>query len=101
MRRSSLFLRLGTIGLHEHNATHRGAAIFDSGDEQRIDCHDGHRAGDGLGAGAYTTTVSLYSQYYLWMLNGRVLRNSVTQRWVTALDVLFETAGSTQIAGSR
>jgi hypothetical protein len=105
----------------------------------------GDRAGDGLGAGAYTTTVSLYSQYYLWMPNGRLLRTrldvsqswssevhlqdtsvygtppgfrgyarpgesltidsaweySVTQRWVTALDVVFETAGSTQIAGTQ
>jgi hypothetical protein len=105
----------------------------------------GDRAGDGVGAGAYTTTLSLYSQYYLWMPNGRLLRTrldvsqswstdvhlqdtsvygtppgfrgyarpgdsltidsaweySVTQRWVTALDVVFETAGSTQVAGTR
>jgi hypothetical protein len=105
----------------------------------------GDRAGDGVGAGAYTTILSLYSQYYLWMPNGRLLRTrldvsqswssevhlqdtsvygtppgfrgyarpgdsltvdsaweySVTQRWVTALDVVFETAGSTQITGTR
>jgi Putative MetA-pathway of phenol degradation len=105
----------------------------------------GDRAGDGRGAGAYTTTLSLYSQYYLWMPNERLLRTrldvsqswsnevhlqdtsvygtppgfrgyarpgnsmtvdsaweySVTQRWVTALDVVFETAGSTQVAGTR
>jgi hypothetical protein len=103
----------------------------------------GDRAGDGLGAGAYTTTASLYSQYYLWMPNGRLLRTrldvsqswsnevrlrdtsvygtapgfrgyarpgnslvidsaweySVTQRWVAALDVVFDTAGSTQVSG--
>jgi hypothetical protein len=103
----------------------------------------GDRAGEGLGGGAYTTTVSLYSQYYIWMPNGRLLRTrldvaqswsdevqlrdasvygtttgfsgyarpgnslsidsaweySVTQRWVTALDVVIETAGSTQVAG--
>ena len=105
----------------------------------------GDRAGDGVGAGAYTTTVSLYSQYYLWAPGGRLLRTrldvsqswssavhlqdasvygtppgfrgyarpgdsltidsaweySVTQRWVTALDVVFEAAGSTQITGTR
>jgi Putative MetA-pathway of phenol degradation len=103
----------------------------------------GDRAGDGLGAGAYTTILSLYTQYYLWMPNGRLLRSrldvsqswsdevqlrdtsvygtpagfrgyarpansltidsaweySMTQRWVTALDVVFDTAGSTQVAG--
>ena len=103
----------------------------------------GDRAGDGLGAGAYTTTLSLYSQYYFWMPNGRLLRTrldvsqswsnevqlrdtsvygtppgfrgyarpgnsltidsaweySMTRRWVTALDVVFVTAGSTQVGG--
>jgi hypothetical protein len=34
----------------------------------------GERPSDGLGAGAYTTTVSLYTQHYLWMPNGRILR---------------------------
>ena len=34
----------------------------------------GSRPGDGLGAGAYTTQVSLYSQTYFWMPNGRILR---------------------------
>jgi hypothetical protein len=32
------------------------------------------RASDGFGAGAYTTGLSLYSQDYLWMPNGRILR---------------------------
>jgi hypothetical protein len=32
------------------------------------------RASDGLGAGAYTTGLSIYSQDYLWMPNGRILR---------------------------
>ena len=32
------------------------------------------RASDGFGAGAYTTAVSIYSQDYLWMPNGRILR---------------------------
>jgi hypothetical protein len=43
----------------------------------------GNRPSDGFGAGAYTTTVSLYSQYYLWMPNGRILRTrlNVSQSW--------------------
>ncbi|MBN9544249.1 MAG: transporter [Alphaproteobacteria bacterium] len=32
------------------------------------------RFADGFGAGAYTTTLSLYSQTYFWMPNGRILR---------------------------
>jgi hypothetical protein len=45
--------------------------------------HLENRPSDGLGAGAYTTTVSLYSQYYLWMPNGRILRTrlNVSQSW--------------------
>jgi hypothetical protein len=34
----------------------------------------GARPSDGLGTGAYTTTVALYSQYFFWMPNGRILR---------------------------
>jgi hypothetical protein len=43
----------------------------------------GNRPSDGLGAGAYTTTVSLYAQYYLWMPNGRILRTrlNISQAW--------------------
>jgi hypothetical protein len=32
------------------------------------------RASDGVGAGAYTTSVNLYFQDYFWMPNGRILR---------------------------
>jgi hypothetical protein len=32
------------------------------------------RPSDGFGAGAYTTTLSLYSQTYFWLPNGRILR---------------------------
>jgi hypothetical protein len=41
------------------------------------------RPSDGLGAGAYTTTVSLYTQYYLWLPNGRILRTrlDIAQSW--------------------
>jgi hypothetical protein len=34
----------------------------------------GGRTDGALGSGAYSTTVSLYSQTYLWMPNGRILR---------------------------
>src|SRR5260370_13239554 len=32
------------------------------------------RPSDGLGSGAYSTTLALYSQTYFWMPNGRILR---------------------------
>ena len=34
----------------------------------------GERPSDGLGSGAYTTTLAFYSQTYFWMPNGRILR---------------------------
>ena len=34
----------------------------------------GNRPSNGFGAGAYTTTLSIYSQTYFWMPNGRILR---------------------------
>lgn len=34
----------------------------------------GDRPSDGMGAGAYTTTVGLYSQMYFWLPTGRILR---------------------------
>lgn len=38
--------------------------------------HDelGARLSDGLGSGAYSTTLAIYSQYYSWLPNGRILR---------------------------
>jgi hypothetical protein len=49
----------------------------------------GERPSDGLGAGAYTTTVSLYTQYYLWMPNGRILRTrlDIAQSWSNAVGI--------------
>jgi hypothetical protein len=40
-----------------------------TGEYDRLD-----RSSDGFGAGAYTTTLSLYSQSYFWLSNGRILR---------------------------
>jgi len=34
----------------------------------------GNRPSDGLGSGAYITTLALYSQTYFWLPNGRILR---------------------------
>ena len=39
----------------------------------RYDRLDGH-PNDGFGSGVHTTTVSVYSQHYFWMPNGRILR---------------------------
>lgn len=38
--------------------------------------HDrlGNASSDGFGSGAYTTTLSLFSQTYFWLPNGRILR---------------------------
>jgi hypothetical protein len=49
----------------------------------------GDRTSDGLGAGAYTTTLALYSQTYFWMPNGRILRTrfNVTQAFSRHVDV--------------
>jgi len=34
----------------------------------------GNRPSDGIGSGAYTTTLGFYSQRYFWLPNGRILR---------------------------
>jgi len=47
------------------------------------------RASDGLGAGAYTTTLGVYSQDYFWMPNGRILR--------ARLDVTYAFSSSTSV----
>jgi len=49
----------------------------------------GTRPSDGLGAGAYTTSLAVHSQYYLWMPNGRVLR--------TRLNVAYAVADSVDV----
>jgi hypothetical protein len=50
----------------------------------------GDRAADGQGAGAYVTTLSVYSQYYLWMPNGRILRTRFNVSRAFAEDVSLE-----------
>lgn len=45
-----------------------------------------------LGSGAYSTTVSLYSQTYFWMPNGRILR--------TRLDLSYQVSRWAQVHGT-
>jgi len=49
----------------------------------------GSRPNDGLGSGARTTTIALYSQYYFWMPNGRILRTrfNVSRAFSNSVDV--------------
>jgi hypothetical protein len=46
----------------------------------------GGRPADGVGSGAFSTTLSLYSQYLFWLPNGRILR--------TRLDLSYSISGS-------
>jgi hypothetical protein len=49
----------------------------------------GDRLSNGLGSGAYTTTLALYSQTYFWLPNGRILRVrfNVTQSFSRTVNV--------------
>ena len=51
--------------------------------------HLGAHPADGFGSGAYATTIALYSQYYFWMPNGRILRArfNVSQAFSGSADV--------------
>jgi hypothetical protein len=49
----------------------------------------GDRPANGVGAGAYSTNLALYSQYFFWMPNGRILR--------TRFDVSYSISGSTGV----
>jgi hypothetical protein len=51
----------------------------------------GDRPADGMGNGAWSTTVAWYSQYYFWMPNGRILR--------TRLNLSRTFAGDTDVDG--
>jgi hypothetical protein len=44
----------------------------------------GDRPSDGVGSGAYTTTLSLQSQYFLWMPNGRITRTRLNVSYAMA-----------------
>ena len=63
------------------------AETLPTGRYDRLDSHPG----DGFGMGAYTTTVSLYTQDYLWLGNGRILR--------TRLDVSYGISDRVTVEG--
>lgn len=50
----------------------------------------GSNPSDGLGSGAYTTTIALYSQYYFWLSNGRILRTRFNVSHAFSDDVSVE-----------
>lgn len=50
----------------------------------------GEHPADGFGAGAYTTTVSLYSQDYFWLGNGRILRSRLDLSYAFSHEVSIE-----------
>jgi hypothetical protein len=50
----------------------------------------GTRPSDGIGAGAYTMSLAVHSQYYFWMPNGRILR--------TRLNIAYSVADSVDVA---
>jgi len=50
----------------------------------------GESVNDGLGSGANTTTLALYSQYYIWMPNGRILRSRFNVSYAISDDVDVE-----------
>jgi hypothetical protein len=58
-----------------------------TGEYDRLD-----RPSDGFGAGAYTTTLSLYSQSYFWLSNGRILRARFNLAYATSGRVNIEDA---------
>src|SRR3984885_15396025 len=49
----------------------------------------GDRPANGFGTGTYSTNLSLYSQYFFWMPNGRILR--------TRLDLSYSISGSASV----
>jgi hypothetical protein len=49
----------------------------------------GDRPADGVGSGAWSTTLGLYSQYLFWLPNGRILR--------TRLDLSYSISGSAAV----
>jgi hypothetical protein len=58
---------------------------FPTGKFDRLD-----RASDGFGAGAYTSTLSLYSQDYFWMPNGRLMRTRLNLSYALSSRVPLE-----------
>ena len=47
------------------------------------------RPADGFGAGTYSTNVGLYSQYFFWMPNGRILRTRLDVSYSSQVLLVF------------
>jgi hypothetical protein len=66
-------LQYGLTSFHEGSSVPATAVVigetFPTGRYDHLE-----RASDGLGAGVYTTSLGWYSQEYLWLPNGRILR---------------------------
>jgi len=84
--RSTSGLALGDITLHaQYRLTSRTPGswvpqsaialeeVLPTGRYQNL----GDHAAEGVGAGAYTTTIAYYAQQYFWLPNGRILRGRV------------------------
>jgi hypothetical protein len=54
----------------------------------------GDRPNDGLGSGAYTTTLAVYTQTYFWLPNGRILRARFDASQALSHDVNVEGVSS-------
>lgn len=57
-----------------------------TGKYDRLDRHPA----DGFGAGAYTTIVSLYTQEYIWLSTGRILRTRLDLSYAFSHEVALE-----------
>lgn len=58
----------------------------------------GARLSDGLGSGAYTTTLAVHSQYYFWLPTGRILRTRFNVSYALPDDV---DVADTSVYGTR
>ena len=66
-----------------------------SGKYDRLDTN----SGAGLGAGAFTTTVALYSQYYFWLPTGRILRSrlNIGYSWSSTVAIMGNSVYGTPV----
>jgi len=81
-------LQYGLTSFHEGSWVPATAVVlgvtFPTGRYDRLE-----QPSDGLGGGVYTTSLSWYSQTYLWLPNGRILR--------TRLDLTYAVSGSASV----
>jgi hypothetical protein len=87
---ATLEAQYGLTRFHEGSALPAAAVniqeTFPTGQYDRL----GDRPTNGLGAGAYATTASLYLQSYFWLRNGRILRTRLDLSETFSSDVHLE-----------